>query len=167
MYKHGIHEKDMEFTEVAWNSRSSVESAGVFLVMWGVPWLAVWRFAGNLWKCPQTAEPLNRPSCSLPSARVLLRPRGGAASNREALGDAISEVGKVVFKRVTFKLLGTLHLTSATIFDVRSRVCTFLHSGIREGIRDIVRTRWCVEFAWSKGMPTPAYSALSIYEMST
>ena len=36
MYKHGIHEKDMEFTEVAWNSRSSVESAGVFLVMWGV-----------------------------------------------------------------------------------------------------------------------------------
>ena len=28
----------MEFTELAWNSRKSVESAGVFLVMWSVEW---------------------------------------------------------------------------------------------------------------------------------
>ena len=36
--KRGIHGKDVEFTEMmAWKSRSSVESAGVFLVMWGVP----------------------------------------------------------------------------------------------------------------------------------
>ena len=34
--KRGIHGKDVEFTEMALNSRRSVESAGMFLVMWGV-----------------------------------------------------------------------------------------------------------------------------------
>ena len=83
----------------------------------------------------------------------------GGIRHREALGDAISEVGKVVCERATFELLGTLHLTSATFFDVHSHVCTFVHSDIR----DILRTRWCVECSWSKGMLTPAYSALCTY----
>ena len=34
--KRGIHGKDVEFTEMAWNSRYGMESAGVVLVMWGV-----------------------------------------------------------------------------------------------------------------------------------
>ena len=34
--KRGIHRKDVEFTEMAWNSRYAMESAGVVLVMWGV-----------------------------------------------------------------------------------------------------------------------------------
>ena len=34
--RRGTHGKDVEFTEMAWNSRYGMEWAGVVLVMWGV-----------------------------------------------------------------------------------------------------------------------------------
>ena len=45
--KRGIHGKNVELTEVAWNLRRSVGSAGVFLVMWG--------------RCEPRPAPLHRP----------------------------------------------------------------------------------------------------------
>ena len=84
-------------------------------------------------------------------------PRG--CGDPETLGDGICNVSTVVCERVAKLVFSTIDLTNSTFFGVFSHVCTFVHSDIR----DILRTRWCVECAWSKGMLTPAYSALCTY----
>jgi hypothetical protein len=48
------------------------------------PWLAVWRFAGKLQEMSPDSRAAQSTSCSLPSARILLRPPGEAAIGRRS-----------------------------------------------------------------------------------
>ena len=48
------------------------------------PWLAVWRFAGKLQEMSPDSRAAQSASCSLPSARILLRPPGEAAIGRRS-----------------------------------------------------------------------------------
>ena len=48
------------------------------------PWLAVWRFAGELQEMFPDSRAAQSASCSLPSARILLRPPGEAAIGRRS-----------------------------------------------------------------------------------
>ena len=47
-------------------------------------WLAVWRFAGKLQEMSPDSRAAQSASCSLPSARILLRPPGEAAIGRRS-----------------------------------------------------------------------------------
>ena len=82
-----------------------------------------------------------------------------AGADREPLRDNASRVRTVLCARSVLEVLGGICRRPALKTITRSHVCTFVHSDIR----DILRTRWCVECSWSKGMLTPAYSALCTY----
>jgi len=82
-----------------------------------------------------------------------------AGADREPLRDGASRVRTVLCVRSVSYSVVYLSSTNSLKNITRSHVCTFVHSDIR----DILRTRWCVECAWSKGMLTPAYSALCTY----
>ena len=82
-----------------------------------------------------------------------------AGADRAPLRDSGAQVRRVLYARSVLEVLGDICRRPALKTITRSHVCTFVHSDIR----DILRTRWCVECAWSKGMLTPAYSALCTY----
>ena len=83
-----------------------------------------------------------------------------ASEGGEPLRDSGAQVRTVLCARsVLGRMVGYICRRPVLKTVTRSHVCTFVHSDIR----DVVRTRWCVECAWSKEMLIPAYSALCTY----
>ena len=74
-----------------------------------------------------------------------------AGAGGEPLRDSGAQVRTVLCARSVLGVLGYICRRPALKTITRSHVCTFLHSDIR----DILRTRLCVECSWSKGMLTP------------